>query len=100
MTKQLIDRDEVIKILETKNTNENEIIKRIESLPIESQWIDVKDRKPEEKNLNRILAYDEWTRNSIITATFYNWKWLRDDNENICFFDLWQPLLTPPITNN
>ncbi len=67
---------------------------RIASLP--SEWISA-DNPPEEVQMKQILAYEIDERRWIITATFYDGKWLRDDNENICFFDFWKKLPTPPI---
>ena len=70
---------------------------RIQSLPDTDEWISA-DNPPEEVQMKQILAYEIDERRWIITATFYDGKWLRDDNENICFFDFWKELPTPPIT--
>jgi len=48
MTKQLIDRYEVIKYIESIShpCQIPEIVKKINNLPIESQWIPVSDKYP------------------------------------------------------
>ena len=92
--------DEMIQELDFDFDSEKELLEQAKSRisALWDGWIDVNEKHPEENNWNRILAYDEWTRNDVITATLYRWEWLRDDNEKICFFDLWQPLPLPPIT--
>ena len=67
---------------------------RIEALP--DEWISA-DNQPEKIQMKQLLAYEIDERRRIITATFYDGNWLRDDNKNICFFDFWQPLPNPPI---
>ena len=68
----------------------------IKSLPDIDEWISA-DNPPEEVQMKQILAYEIDERRWIITATFYDGNWLRDDNENICYFDFWKELPTPPI---
>lgn len=82
-------RDEIKYILD-------EILNEIQSLPDTDEWISA-DNPPEEVQMKQILAYEIDERRWIITATFYDGNWLRDDNENICFFDFWKELPTPPI---
>lgn len=69
---------------------------KIQSLPDTDEWISA-DNPPEAVQMKQILAYEIDERRWIITATFYDGNWLRDDNENICFFDFWKELPTPPI---
>ena len=101
--KQVIEIiDEMIESYDWNNWNWNadfillEVKSSIQSLPDTDEWIS-SDNPPEEVQMKQILAYEIDERRWIITATFYDGKWLRDDNENICFFDFWKPLPTPPI---
>ena len=104
--------DEMMEELEIKRWNEKKYDKEkidcaqhyirlskshIQSLTDTDEWISA-DNPPEEVQMKQILAYEIDERRWIITATFYDGKWLRDDNENICFFDFWKPLPTPPIS--
>ncbi len=77
----------------------------ISVLPIQqsNEWIDVNDRLPEKdwmyivyQNFSKSKVYDEHFQQCL------HWDWDTWADWDWQVFDVthWQPLLTPPITNN
>ena len=92
--KNLIDRDKVEKIFNSYDiSSTNWIREKILSLPIESQWIDVKT--PPLENWNYIVLLESWTVNSchfsewVFSETMYEWIWKPEVIK-------WQPLPLSP----
>ena len=55
-------------------------------------WISVNDRLPEEISNSRILTSEDW----VTRVAIYDRWWIREDNENLCYFDFWMPLPNSP----
>ena len=58
-------------------------------------WIPVTEKLPEEISNSRILTSEDW----VIRVAIYDRWWIREDNENLCYFDFWMPLPLP-LNNN
>ncbi len=99
---QLIERNEVLKIilnLPYKNIKYwlpvTELSDKIASLPIQqsNEWIPVTERLPEKDWTYLVVNNENWEAvSSCIFLVRFGW-WYD-------FVTHWQPLLTPPITNN